>query len=158
MSSCIRFTAPVIGALLALSQVDVAQAGTPKPRGTSATNTVPVVAQVEIPQSVFLIPSQPSEGRNPFFPQSSTGFQAVSPTLKPKESVLDTSSFVLNGITSPPKRTAMINGRTFEPGESGEVKLPSGARTLIKVEEIKGESAIILVAGQRREVKLRAGL
>jgi hypothetical protein len=65
---------------------------------------------------------------------------------------------VLNGITSPPKRTAMINGRTFEPGEEGEVRLPAGGKMLIKVEEIKSESAVILVGGQRRELRLRAGV
>src|ERR1051326_4155852 len=93
-----------------------------------ATFVVPVVPEVPIPQSVFVIPSQPSEGRNPFFPQSRMGFQATPPSTKPHENVIDTSSFVLNGITSPPKRTAMINGRTFEVGEAGEVKLPSGAK------------------------------
>ena len=44
---------------------------------------------------------------------------------------------MLNGITSPPKRTAMINGRTFETGESGEVKLPTGAKALIKPQAAK---------------------
>jgi len=132
-------------------------AGTSKPPETS--KIVPSVPEVSIPQSVFLIPSQPSEGRNPFYPQSRMGFQAAPPTTKPHEpSVIDTSSFVLNGITSPPKRTAMINGRTFEPGEAGEVRLPSGAKALIKCEEIRNESAVIVVNGQRREVRLRSGV
>ena len=113
------------------------------------------VPEVPIPQSVFNIPSQPTEGRNPFFPQSTV--RVVVPQIKNENSV-DTISFVLNGITSPPRRTAMINGRTFEPGEEGEVRLPAGGKMLIKVEEIKSESATIIVGGQRRELRLRAGV
>ena len=125
------------------------------PRSTHANLNIRTVPDVPIPQSVFAPPTQPSEGRNPFFPQSMV--KVVIPKVN-RETPIDTTSFVLNGITSPPRQTAMINGRTFEPGESGEVRLPNGARTLIKCEEIRSESAIILVAGQRREVKLRTGL
>ena len=115
-----------------------------------------VVPEVPIPQSVFVIPSQPSEGRNPFFPQS---FVRVVPVKVNPGSPIDTSSFfVLNGITSPPRRTAMINGRTFEPGEEGEVRLASGAKMLIKCVEIKADSAIIDFSGQRRELRMRSGL
>jgi hypothetical protein len=110
-------------------------------------------AQGTIPQSIFIIPSTPKEGRNPFFPQSAT----AAPPLRLTEAPLDTSGLVLNGITSPPKRTAMINGRTFEPGEEADVKMPSGAKVLIKCEEIRAESAVILIMGQRRELRLRAG-
>jgi hypothetical protein len=130
---------------------------TKSPQGAGA-NLVPQVPEIEIPQSTFSIPSQPNEGRNPFYPQSNNGFQA-RPVIKPSEGGgIDPSSFVLNGITSPPRRTAMINGRTFEPGESGEVKLPNGARALIKCVQIGNESAVIDVNGQRREVRLRSGV
>jgi hypothetical protein len=134
------------------------QAGTTKPN--PAVPVIPVVPEIQLPQSVFAIPSQPSEGRNPFFPQSTFGFQAPTVAVRPSNdnNAVDTSAFILNGITSPPKRTAMINGRTFEPGESGEVRLPNGARALIKCEEIRSESAVILVNGVRREVKFRTGL
>lgn len=125
----------------------------PKRKGSLALQTVP---EAPIPQSVFNIPSQPSEGRNPFFPQST--LKVLPPTKVNPGSPLNTTSFVLNGITSPPKPTAMINGRTFEAGEQAEVRLPSGGKMLIKVEEIKSESAIIVVGGQRRELRLRAGV
>jgi len=114
-----------------------------------------VVPELPIPQSTFVIPSQSTEGRNPFFPQSSV--QLIQPKPTPS-GVIDPSIFVLNGITSPPRRTAMINGRTFEPGEEGEIRFASGNRTMIKCEEIRADSAIIVVAGQRREIKMRSGL
>jgi hypothetical protein len=115
-----------------------------------------VVPEVPIPQSTFVIPSQPSEGRNPFFPQSVVRVIPVQRPLPGNQ--IDPGAFVLNGITSPPRRTAMINGRTFEPGEEGEIRLPSGARMLIKCEDIRAESAIISAGGQRRELRMRSGL
>lgn len=135
----------------------VSYAGPSKSAQGAVTNLIPQVAEIEIPQSVFVIPSQPSEGRNPFFPQSSNGFQAP-PVAKLRDNNVDASLFVLNGITSPPRRTAMINGRTFEPGESGEVRLPNGSRALIKCLQIGNESAVIDINGQRREVRLRSGV
>jgi len=125
----------------------------PGPNASAAASHAFV--QVEIPQSVFPVPGHPRDGRNPFFPQSTLGL----PQPKPKEVLLDTSSFVLNGITpSGPKRTAIINNRTFEIGEEGEVKLPSGAKAMIKCEDIKTDTAVILYAGQRRELRLRLGV
>jgi hypothetical protein len=146
-----------VAVLLVSDPAASVQAGTTKPN--PSVPVIPVVPEIQLPQSVFAIPSQPSEGRNPFFPQSTFGFQAPTVAVKPiSPGEVDTSAFILNGITSPPKRTAMINGRTFEAGESGEVRLPNGARALIKCEEIRSESAVILVNGARREVKFRTGL
>ena len=88
-----------------------------------------------------------------FFPQT-----PVAPLPAPKATFADSSAFVLNGITSPPKPTAMINGCTFEVGEEHEVRLPSGSKMLVKCEEIRADSAVILVGGVRRELRLRGGL
>jgi len=65
------------------------------------------------------------------------------------------SPLTLNGLSGPPRRTAIVNGRTFEAGEQAEVRLPSGSKILIKCEEIKDSSAVFLIAGQRRELRLR---
>ena len=107
-----------------------------------------------IPQSVFIIPASPKEGRNPFFPKSVSEAQVRK--VKPEE--VDSSSIVLNGITSPPKRTAMINGKTFETGESGEVRLHNGGRLSIQCLEIRSDTAVILVGTQRKELRLRTGI
>lgn len=110
----------------------------------------------EIPQSVFNTPATPKEGRNPFYPNSvPVAPVAVAKTAAP---TIDTTAFVLNGITSPPKRTAMINGRTFEPGEEAEIKLPSGSKVLIKCAEIRDDAATIVIGGVRRELRLRFAL
>jgi hypothetical protein len=149
-----RIVACMLVSASAFQQAVCKEAAAPK-TGTKTALTLRPVPEVPIPQSVFSIPSQPSEGRNPFFPQSVV---RVIPVKISKENPIDTSSFVLNGITSPPRRTAMINGRTFEVGEEGEVKLPNGGKMLIKCEAIKADSAVILINGQPRELKLRSGL
>ncbi len=125
-------------------------------RADSSTNA-PTFGLGEIPLSVFVVANSPKEGRNPFFPQSVVVPPPAAPE-KPKEPSLDTSAFVLNGITSPPKRTAMINGRTFEEGEEGEVRLPTGSKTMIRCAEIKSDSAVIIINGQRRELRMRMGI
>jgi hypothetical protein len=131
-------------------------AATEAPKVTNKMPVARLVPEVPIPQSLFVIPAQPSEGRNPFFPQSVV--HTVVPAKVTKDPSFDWSVFVLNGITSPPKRTAMINGRTFEANEEGEVRLNTGGRMLIKCEAIKADSAIITVGGQIHELRLRSGL
>ncbi|PWU21923.1 MAG: hypothetical protein C5B50_00595 [Verrucomicrobia bacterium] len=129
-----------------------AQAQSPKPAKPANTNAAPV-AEVEIPQSLFTIPATAKEGRNPFFPRSA----ATAPTA-PKITIFDGSGLVLNGLTPKPK-LAMINSRPFEIGEEGEVRLPGGARVLIRCEEIKDDSATILINGiTRRVLRLRSGI
>ncbi|HEY5911284.1 MAG TPA: hypothetical protein VJA21_11845 [Verrucomicrobiae bacterium] len=130
---------------------------------TVSTNAARAATPVEIPKSVFAVPNSARDLRNPFFPQA---FVQPTPTPQPVRTgqpqpppKVETSVFVLNGITaSGPKPTAMINSHTFEAGETGEVKLASGAKVLVKCEEIRNESVIILADGQRRELKLRFGL
>jgi hypothetical protein len=113
----------------------------------------------EIPRSVFVVPANLKEGRNPFYPHSIRGMTQQQAPVRPSQPVADVSELVLNGIVpSGPRRTAMINGRTFEVGEESEVKLPDGQKLLVKVEAIKDDSAVVSVRGQRRELHLRRGL
>jgi hypothetical protein len=153
----LQITTTLLAGLTLMAASSPARAAGKEQKTTGKTPAAfEVVPEMPVPQSSFVIPSQPTEGRNPFFPQS-----IVRPavTLKPVlVNVIDFSLFVLNGITSPPRRTAMINGRTFEPGEEGEVRLPSGNKTLIKCVDIRGESVTILVGGKEHELRMRSGL
>ena len=149
-----RHLFPLRAICLSLLAVVAADAASNKTPGTGRISIVPTFVPVEIPQSVYMPPATPKEGRNPFFPQSIS----TQPVRPRENTTVDTTGVVLNGITSPPRRTAMINGRTFEPGEEGEIKLPSGAKVLIKCEEIGTDSTVILINGARRELKLRLGV
>jgi hypothetical protein len=108
-------------------------------------------AEDAIPKSVFQTPPNPAQGWNPFFPNSA----AFSPSPVPPPTNAPDAVLVLNGINGATKRLAMINGRTFEAGEEGEVRLPSGSKILVKCVEVRDRSVIIQVGGQRRELKLR---
>jgi hypothetical protein len=141
----------VLGLFLGVSLVARgAQPEAPKGAPAPAAPT----AEPEIPQSVFVVPASPKEGRNPFFPNSA----AKQAAPKPKSDFPDVSNFVLNGITSPPKRTAMINGRTLEKGESTEMRLANGSRYMIQCLDIGDDKAIIMVANRRVELRLRGGI
>jgi hypothetical protein len=143
-------------ALLGCETVLFAAQAKPPALSAAPTTNATALAEQPITQSIFIIPATPKEGRDPFFPQS---VQAVPQPVSAKASPVDTSNFVLNGITpSGPRRTAMINGRTFETGETGEIKLPTGAKVMIKCEEIRNDSVIIILDGQRRELHFRFGV
>lgn len=119
----------------------------------------PPPAEPEIPQSLFSIPTNPKEGKDPFFPASARPYTSGTPVrtntiVKPGPAV----DFVLNGISgSAEKPLAMINGRTFEKNEEGDITT-TGGRVHIRCVEIKADSAIIEFRGERRELKLRKGL
>jgi hypothetical protein len=153
---CLCAGVALVLSLLCPTVVQASATENPAKSTTRAATNIKVVPEVPFPQSIFSVPTQPGEGRNPFFPQSTV--QVVIIPKITKDNPIESFSFVLNGITSPPRRTAMINGRTFEPGEEGEVRMPSGGKILIKCEEIKADSAVITVGGQRRELRLRSGL
>lgn len=145
-----RRAAPIwLAALVAPALL--ARAAAPAP--PASTNASPAVAGPP-PQSVFIIPTTAKQGRNPFFPRST--FVSTSSHAKPEQ--IDTSGVVLNGLTSPPRVTAMINGRTFEPGESGEIRLHNGAKVLVHCLEIKNDVVVAIIGSQRCELRLRHAL
>lgn len=120
----------------------------------SAGRAAPAPQPVEIPKSHFLAATKVSEGRNPFFPAPAEPRAPGAANSSASEPV----TLVLNGLTGPPKRLAMVNGRTFEAGEIGEVKFRNGARVLLECVEIKDGSAIFKVGGQLKELRLRSGI
>lgn len=118
---------------------------------TSATNSAPA----EIPQSVFVNPGNPSDGRDPFFPKSLRPYSSGQSITNSLPQAYD---LVLNGLSGTPEhRLAMINGRTFAEGEKAEVTTRNG-RALLRCIQIKDESVVIEIEGSRRELRLRRGL
>jgi hypothetical protein len=104
-----------------------------------------------LPKSVFA-----ADGKDPFFPRRNT---APGPKTAPSISA-QVSDFVLNGITPFGARpTAIINGRTFEKGETGEVRLGGGAKVLVRCLEIKEKAVMITIdnSPQPVEVRMRPG-
>ena len=123
----------------------------PAKKTASATNAEPV-----IPTSVFVIPTRKEEGRDPFFPTSTRLFVSQQPVVPNGKPPPVEFPLTLTGII--PQKLAMVNGRTFEPGEEGEV-VANGVRKKIRCLKINSESAIVelLPEGEHRELKLRFG-
>jgi hypothetical protein len=119
------------------------------------TNAAPV--QVEIPKSVFIVPTGPQEGKDPFFPLSTRLYGAVVVKNKgsaPSATIVDLKLKGFSGTTEHP--LAIINNRTFAVGEEGSVSTPTG-RVPIRCVEIKPDSVVVVVNGQERILHLRVG-
>jgi len=111
------------------------------------------VAQPAAPEvvsrSVFIIPTNPKDGHDPFFPNSVRPYETASAT---QPHIGDVSSLVLKGISGPPnRRLAIINNHTFGVGD--EVNLVTSRGSIhIRCVEIKDSSVVIESGGQRHEL------
>jgi type II secretory pathway component PulC len=112
-------------------------------------------AEQETPQSVFIIPTSFGEGRDPFFPN-----RPVVAVARPSTNRVPVSSvkLVLSGLSGTrEKPLAIINNRTFETGEEGDIAT-TGGRTHVRCVEIKEDAVIVEVNGSRQELRFRKGV
>ncbi len=107
-----------------------------------------------VPQSVFTIPSNFGEGRDPFYPNARYMFGTVITDIK-RPTVLGADLLRLNGISGTvDHKLAMINFRTVAEGETNEVLTTSG-RVRFRCVEIKNHSVVIeVIGGEKRELRL----
>jgi len=108
-----------------------------------------------IPKSVFIIPTSPAEGRDPFFPNSTRAPGSVQPE---KQAHTDSgpSLFILNGVNLlPGNRTAMINGRTIAEGETAQIPTANGDVS-VHLLEFKNNNVVVIQFGtQTQELHMR---
>jgi hypothetical protein len=112
------------------------------------------VAQPAVPEvvvrSTFIMPMSPSNGRDPFFPNSVRPYETVTAA---RPHIADMSSLVLKGISGPTnRRLAIINSHTFGVGDEANLATPQGP-IHIRCVEIKVSSVVIESGGQRHELK-----
>ncbi len=112
------------------------------------------VAQPAAPEvvlrSTFVIPTNPKDGRDPFFPNSTRLYESM---LAAHPHTGDVSSLVLKGISGPAnRRLAIINNHTLGVGDE-ETLVTSQGPIHIRCIEIKDRSVVIESGGQRHELK-----
>lgn len=115
-------------------------------------------AKQEAPQSVFIIPNNPNEGRDPFFPESTRHHAESSKTdVANTPAPVATGSLTLKSIVG---GLAIINNHSFAPGEEGDVLISNGQRQHIRLMEIKPktQSVVVEVGSQSIELKLQDGI
>lgn len=99
--------------------------------------------------SRFTLPSNPRQGRDPFFPNSNRPYE-IAATAHPR--VNDISSLVVKGFSGkPPHRLVIINNYTFAVGDEGDVVTPAG-RIHLRCIAIKKNSVVIEVGNQEHEL------
>jgi hypothetical protein len=142
---CLGFT---IRAVQAAGAAPAASVSRP-PASPNAAPTLP-----DAPKSVFVIPGTPQEGKDPFFPLSTRLRPMVRPPGTNPAPVVVIAELELKGISGiATHRLAIINNRTFETGEEGDV-ICNGARVHVKCGEIGPDSVVVIVNGKERIVQL----
>lgn len=116
-----------------------------------ASNTPPAKStKPDTNRSVFVMPASPADGRDPFFPDSIRPYEAAMAGTKQK--VDEISLLEFKGLSGPmEKRLAIINNHTFAAGDD-EYVLTTQGRVHIHCVEIRANSVIIELSGQRHEL------
>jgi hypothetical protein len=108
-----------------------------------------IETKMETVRSVFVIPSNSKEGRDPFFPDSDRPYE-IAAAANPQAG--KTTSLVVKGFSGLPNhRLVIINNHTFAAGDEGNVITPSG-RIHLRCVEIKINSVVIETGGQLHEL------
>jgi hypothetical protein len=117
----------------------------------------PQHAKLEIQQSVFDYPNNPSEGRDPFFPVS-TRVYISNPENQTRGPSL--TELILRSILGTPLRAfAIINNHTFAVGDDGDVTTKTGQRLHIHCVDInpKAGTATVEANGLSEVLHLSGG-
>ena len=125
--------------------------------GAGKTEVMSPAVLLPPPQSVFVIPRKPAEGKDPFFP-SATRVYAVETPAKVPNPVVPVGDLSLKGISgSAAEPLAIINTTTFTTGEENDV-ITSAGRMRIRCVAINMGNGTVLVqaGGERRELRLQA--
>jgi hypothetical protein len=104
----------------------------------------PQPAKFEMKPSVFVIPGNSSEGRDPFFPSSKRVFAGDPKSQISGPSLADLTLKSILG--TPPRVFAIINNHTFGPGDDGDITTKSGQRLHVRCVDINPKAGTATVA------------
>jgi len=102
-------------------------------------------------RSVFVLPANPAEGRDPFYPKSNRPFEAA---MTATNITVEVTALVIRGVSGlSDHRLVIINNHTFAAGDIADVLTDQG-RIRVHCVEIKPRSVVIEVRGQYHELPL----
>ena len=102
-----------------------------------------------VPRSVFVMPTADGQGRDPFFPDASLQLAPAGPAVPEARTVeLNLQGFSGEGSN----RIAIINEQNFSAGDQAFVST-GGGRVIVHCIELKTNSVIVEVEGERRELR-----
>ena len=99
-------------------------------------------------QSVFILPSSPSDGHDPFFPESMRPYEEIMSKRPVELTSLEIKGFSQVGS----QRYVIINNHTFGPGDEGDVITPEG-RIHIRCLQVGIDSVLVESGGTQHMVK-----
>lgn len=121
----------------------------------AADNKAPATAAS--PRSVFDIPTNIKDGRDPFFPESTRMMEAAAAAAAATTAAHPTaevSSLKVPGISGTPGHLlAIINNHTFAVGDEGDVITASG-RIHLRCVDIQPDAVIVEISGRIHRIKL----
>jgi hypothetical protein len=110
----------------------------------AAPQPQPAKQEIQPVTSVFAYPSNPSEGRDPFFPGSMRIYTTGNPNkLNQGPSLSDLT--VKSILGTPPRVFAIINNHTFAVGDEEDVILKTGQRLLVHCTDINPKAGTVTV-------------
>jgi len=140
-----------------LTSVMASQTNTAPAMAKPLTVQASVVKSNVVYRSVFVVPTNAKQGRDPFFPESQRFVGTSSTTNASSHPIASMSpaALLLQGISgSADRRLAIINGRTLAEGEEADVDV-SGTRIHFRCVEIKADAVVVEIGSERRELRMR---
>lgn len=127
--------------------VSLVAAGAPAVWGEPAK---PPPAKPAPARSVFVIPTNVREGRDPFFPESPRPYD----DFKQQSRAVEENAFSVKGISIEHGHPmAIINNHTFAVGDEGNVRTANG-EVHLRCTEIRNGVVVIEVNGAKRELTI----
>jgi len=123
----------------------------------SAAPTAPAATpKLEMPKSVFTIPEIPSQGRDPFYPDSARPYVNNNKGPAKSANAPSLSDLTVRSILPSGDRIfAIINDRTFAPGDEGPVHTKDGQRLMVRCLSINVTSGTVTVESEGVRAILR---
>ena len=115
--------------------------------GALMVNAAPVAKsdKTNLIRSVFILPANPQQGHDPFFPDSIRPYENAA-AANPKTA--DITSLMLRGFSGTiDHRLVIINNHTFAAGDEGDV-ITSTGRIHLRCIEIGTDAVVVEVGGQ----------